>query len=470
MAAERPAAAEPPAWVRTELGTADLGDGRLTQRLLRIVAAFGAHPDASIPQASGTWGQAKAAYRFLANAKVTPEQILKPHQQATTDRTKPERVVLAVQDTTTLNYTRHAATTGLGLIDDKPDHQGLLVHSTVAFTPERVPLGLLHQQTWTRSPAEHGKTEARRERPTEAKESQKWRNSLKATEAVQREAPDTQLINIGDREADVYDLFLDAAQGRCALLVRAAWDRRVEHPERYLWAAVEAAPPAGTLTVHVPRTRDRAERSAEVTVRFCPLTLRPPRHRPQLAPVAIWAVSLHEPAPPPGTEPLEWLLLTTLPVTTFADAVRIAEYYAVRFMIELFHKVLKSGCRIEARQLQAAARLERCLALLSIVAWRVMALTLLGRAVPDLPCTALFEDWEWQALYCFVHQTTEPPAAPPSLAEAVRLVARVGGFLGRRRDGPPGVIVLWRGMQVLSVIAAAWRAFGPPRTVQSRSP
>jgi hypothetical protein len=344
------------------------------------------------------------------------------------------------------------------------------VHSTVAFTPERVPLGLLHQQTWARAPEAHGQTVARRARPTEEKESQKWRNSLKATEAVQRAAPDTQLINIGDREADVYDLFLDAAQGRAALVVRAAWDRRVEHPERYLWAAVEAAPPAGTLTVEVPRTRDRAERSAEVTVRFCPLTLRPPRHRPKLAPVAIWAVYLQEPAPPPGAKPLEWLLLTTLPVTTCADAARVAEYYAVRFMIELFHKALKSGCRIEARQLQAADRLQRCLALLSIVAWRVMALTLLGRAVPDLPGTALFEDWEWQALYCFVHQTTEPPAAPPSLAEAVRLVARVGGFLGRRGDGPPGVIVLWRGMQVLAVVAAAWRAFGPPRTAPSRAP
>jgi hypothetical protein len=333
-----------------------------------------------------------------------------------------------------------------------------------------VPVGLIHPQTWTRAPAEHGQTATRRERPPEAKASQKWRNSLTATEAVPRQCPDPPLINLGDREADVSALFQDAVQGRWALLVRAAGDRRVEHPERYLWAAVEAEPPAGTLTVHVPRTRDRAERGAEVTVRCLPLPLRPPRPRRGLAPVAIWAGALDEPAPPEGEEPLAWLLLTTLRVEAFEDAVRCAEYYAVRFMVERFHTVLKSGCRIERRQLQTADRLQCCLALAAIIAWRVMALTLLGRAGPDLPCTALFAAWAWQALYCFAHKTRQPPAAPPSLAEAVRLVARLGGVLGRRRAGPPGVVVLWRGMQARAVLVGAWQAFGPGRAAQPRSP
>ena len=468
-----PSPRETSAWVETEFATADLGDQRLNRRLRTIVADFLGKPEASIPQASGSWARTKAVYRFLRNKKVTPEAIFAPQRRATLERIQKESVVLAVQDTTTLNFTQHPATQGLGTVNGNSKLRGMLVHTTLAFTPDRVPVGIIHQQTWVRPLGQLGKKATRRKRPIQKKESQKWRNSLAATAAIQRDAPDVHLINVGDREADIYDLFLDAQKRSCDLLVRASWDRRVEHPEEYLWATLQAADLAGEIEVVVPRRRTKKsgkqipQRTARVEVRFKTVTLRGPRNREKLPPVTIQAIYIHEPHPPRRQEPLSWLLLTMLPVNTFEDAVRCIKYYTVRWWIEIFHKVLKSGCLVEERQLQTANGLRACLALDSIVALRVMTLTLLGRAMPDLPCTALFEDHEWKALYCYVHETARPPPTPPSLAEAVRLVARLGGFLGRKQDGHPGVIVLWRGMQTLIPVAHAWRVFGPERSSPS---
>src|SRR5208337_2415693 len=218
-----------------------------------IIASFCAAPSASIPEAAGDWAKTKATYRFLNNEKVTPEVILTPHHKATSARMEGQKVVLAVQDTTYLNYAHHPCTEGLGIIGDSTALTGMLVHTTLAFTPEGIPLGLIDQQTWVRPPEEHRKRGSRRERPIEEKESEKWHTSLKATEAVGTEIPECCLVSVGDREADIYELF--ATKESCHLLVRAAWNRRVDHPERYLWQHMEAQPSAGSLDVEVPRTK-----------------------------------------------------------------------------------------------------------------------------------------------------------------------------------------------------------------------
>jgi hypothetical protein len=455
-------------WAEIEFETVELGDRRLTTRLIDLARRLAEHPDQSLPEACEDGAQLKAAYRFFDNKKVTPAAVLASHVQSTTARIAGEAVVLAVQDTTSLDYTAHPATTGLGVLNDVK-HQGFLVHTTLAITPERVPLGLLAQEVWTRDAASLGKRKTRKQRPIAEKESRKWLTSVDAVKAVHAQCPTTRFISVGDREADVYDLFLVDRPVGVDLLIRASWDRGVEEPQQHLWATVEAAPEAGTVSVAVPRRAAQPgkpaqpSRIAHLTLRFAPVTLRPPRHRPteHLPSVPITAVWVVETTPPADTRPIEWLLLTTCTVTTAEHAFTMVNYYVCRWGIEVWHKTLKSGCQIEARQLETAARLERCLTLYSVIAWRVLYATLLARAAPDLPCTVLLDPDEWQALYCIIHRTASPPATPPTLRQAVRWIAQLGGFLARAADGEPGPITLWRGFHHLADHTAMYRVMRP---------
>ena len=173
--------------------------------------------------------------------------------------------------------------------------------------------------------------------------------------------------------------------------------------------------------------------------------------------LTVWALLVREEKPPAGVEAIEWWLLTTIPTSTVAEACERVEWYAARWWIEVYHKVLKSGCRIEARQFEQADRLKRYLALDSVVAWRVLYLTMVGRQTPNLSCSAILEEDEWQALYCFIHKVSLPPRTPPTLNEVTRWIAQLGGFLARAHDGQPGVIVIWRGLQRLQDIASTWQ-------------
>ena len=450
------------AWAAHEFGAAALGDLRRTVRLLQLATALGAQPSASLPEACADPATLKAAYRFFDNDDIPPEAVLASHVGATYARLRAVPRVLAVNDTTYLDWTHHPATTGLGPLATARQ-QGLLLHSTLAFTPDRVPLGLLGQQVWARDPATFGQLPDQHERPIAEKESAKWLQSLAAVNLAAGACPATHFVQVGDAEADLYDLLVAERAAGVDLLVRAGQDRRVEHEATYLWAAMAQAPRATWLEVALPRQGDRPARRATVAVRFQALTVRPPRRRAgeHLAAAALWAVWVVEEQAPAGAEPIEWLLLTTCPVATAADAEERVAWYACRWGIEVWHKVLKSGCRIEARQLATAARLERCLAGYSVIAWRVLQATMLARAVPELPCTALLEADEWQALWCAIHRQPSPPAAPPTLREAVGWIARLGGHLGRRRDGEPGVTVLWQGFQHLTDLTAMYRIMKP---------
>lgn len=451
-------------WALTEFGGAELGDARRTARLVELARVLGSRPQASLPQACEDAARLKAAYRFFANDAVAPEAIVASHVQATLARVETVERVLAVQDTTQLDWSAHPATTGLGMLSTE-QQRGLLVHTTLALTPERVPLGLLAQQTWTRPPAEAGKKHTRRERAITAKESYKWLQSVQAVSAAKAVCPHTHIISVGDAEADVYDLFLLERPAGVDLLVRAAQDRRLAEPQTArLRAALAASPVATTVTLEVPRQGTRPARTATLAVHWQPVVLRPPKARAaeDLPPVAVGAVWATEVDAPAGVEPLDWLLLTTVPLHTTDDALQCLTWYACRWGIEVYHKVLKSGCAIERRQLQDVAHLQRCLVVFSVIAWRVLYATMLARVLPDAPCTALLEEDEWQALYCHIQQTTQLPSTPPTLVQAVRWIAQLGGFLGRTRDGAPGVTVLWRGFQRLIDLTAMYRVFRPP--------
>ena len=445
-------------WAEIEFGETKLGDKRLTKRLTLILEIFANHPTLSIPQACGPWSITKATYRFLDNDKVKDQDILIPHQLATQKRIQNHPIVLAIQDTTELDFSHHPSTQGLGVLSDT-NHHGLLYHPTLLVTPNKIPLGLLDHQVWQRPPEDFGKRHARKHRPISEKESQKWLNSLEKTAQFQKNSTNLQLINIADREADIFDFFLHAQRLKVDLLVRAAWNRRVNHPEKYLWDHMKKVPVSGFVTITVPRKKGQTHREACLSIRYAPVSLRPPKHRSKekgLQPITLWAIWAHEENPPKGVEPISWMLLTTIPVTSFKEALEKVQWYTCRWQIELFFKILKSGCRIEARQLETADRLKRCLALYAVVAWRVLYLTMLSRDIPQMPCNVLLETQEWQALYCFIHRTKTPPPKPPTLMEATRMIAQLGGFLGRKSDGHPGPTTIWRGLQRLQDIVLTW--------------
>jgi len=458
-------------WAVHEFADADLGDERRTKRLVELAQVLGQHPTAALPEACGEGSMLKAAYRFFDNDGIDPQDILQSHVESTYTRLGAVPVVLAVQDTTEVNWTRHPATQGLGPLGHTACH-GLFVHTTLAITPERVPLGLLAQQVWARDPADVGKRARRKRLPISQKESQKWLHSLDAVYTAHDCCPTPRLVSVGDREADVYDVLAAPRPAGVDLLIRASWDRCVRGPERYVWATVAAQPVGAHLELKVPRRGPQAARDATLALRFCAVTLCPPRHRQRegLPVVTLWAVQVQEVEPPADVKPLEWLLLTTVPVDSVVDASERVEWYACRWGIEVWHRILKSGCRIEERQLASGERLQRCLTLYSVIAWRIFYATMLARAVPDMPCSVLLDLEEWQALYCAIHQGPTPPEEPPSLAQAVRWIAQLGGFVGRRRRDQPGTETLWRGFQHLMDLTKMYRIMRPKLRIRLKSP
>jgi hypothetical protein len=454
-----------PDWTERECGRARLPQ-RLRQRLQTMVGDFFARPTANIPQACGSWAKAKAAYRFFKNPKVSKEFILESHFEETAARVAEQPLVLAVQDTTFLDYSTHPQTKDLGPIGSKSAEQaqGLVVHGTMAFTPSGLPLGLIQLQSWARDSEDFGKRHRRKELPIQQKESFKWIESFRQTRALQERCAQTRLISVGDRESDVYELFLEAQRpGAPGLVVRAERDRALLSQEPgLLWETLEKEPVQGCYQVEVTAGKNRTARIAQMEVRFAPITLKPPQRLKGRPAVAVWAVYAVEAGTEPNAkEKLEWMLLTTLEVSNLQQAFQVIDYYKQRWGIERFHKVLKSGCRIEDRQLGEKRSLEACLAIDAMVAWRIYFACHLAREVPEAPCTIFFEEAEWKALTAFHKRQRAPADQPPSLKEMVDLVAGLGGWLGRKGDGPPGTETLWRGFQRLDDITDSWNAFGP---------
>jgi len=449
-----------PGWVRRELGGAKLGDRRLEERLLQLGSAFFAQPQANIPQACGSPAAAKAAYRFFDHDRVTMDALLEPHHQATIDRMRRESVVLVAQDTSSLNYTMHPEMQGIGPISNRVNGpQGLLLHSALAFRPDGLPLGLLDIECWARDPSEFGKKKLRHSKPIEAKESFKWIRALSPIGAAAGQCRSTRVVTLADRESDIFEYLLEARTKGLDVVVRAKENRALDQEVQRLWPHMHLRPRAGTIELQVPRHGKQPARTAEMSVHFGEVTLSPPQDKRHLAPIPMWAVFTREELPPKEVkEPLEWMLLTTVPVTGLADAIERVQWYARRWGIEVFHRILKSGCQIEDRQLGTADRLEACLAIDAVVAWRIHYLTWLGRATPDLPCTVAFEEDQWKAVIVFKTRKP-PPEQPPSLRQMIRSIAQLGGFLARKADGEPGTQTLWRGLQRMDDVTAAFRSF-----------
>lgn len=442
-------------WAAEEFCTVDLFDFRLKDRLAELAVDFFSQPGAPIPQiCGGSKAKTKAAYRFFNNRATDMQVILKGHKESTIDRMKSNARVLAVQDTTTLNYTGHHSTNGLGPIGTKKDPSvGLILHNTMAFTEEGTPLGLLDVQCWARKPCEQ--TAKRKDAPIEQKESYKWLKSYRAACEAQALCPDTTVISVGDREADIYQLFAEAQRtpGGAKLLVRAAQSRKRKvagtetEPETFLWDKMSGMKSAGEVLLHIPRRGNRKARSAQLEVRFAEVELKAPQAK-DLSPLKLWAVyakEINRSQTDDAKAGLEWMLLTDVEVPRLQDAVKCLKWYAARWNIEVYHRTLKSGCHIEDRRLHMTDRLETCIALDMIVAWRVLMLTKLGRETPDVPCTAALTEEEWQILW-ISKMKSPPPATPPPMSWATNMIAKLGGYLGGKSYGPPGATTIWRGL------------------------
>ena len=450
----------PEDWVEEELEKAELGDERLRKRLYEIVRDFYGKPQASIPQACRSRARTKAAYRFMDNKEITMEKILKAHYDTTVQRLRKEKTVLAVQDTTSLNYSAHPATENLGPIGYNKDKTiGLMVHDTMVFNLEGTPLGLLNVQCWRRDKKKYGKKHRRHKLSIEEKESKKWLISYQAAAEAQKQNPKTVIVSVGDREADIYELFEMALKNPKGpkLLIRAAQDRIVSTEQEHVWDYMQEKIVSGKQYIKVPRKAKQPARDAELTIRFGEVELKPPCLKKEN--IKVWAILAREENAPESMQPLEWLLYATMPVNTFEEAVEKLAWYTKRWGIEIYHKTLKSGCKIEERQLGQAERIETCLAIDMVIAWRIYYLTKLGRETPDIPCSVFFEESEWKALVVFKTKNPVAPTQPPNLREAIRMIASLGGFLGRKSDGEPGTKTLWLGLQSLDNITETWKIF-----------
>ena len=445
-------------WAREEFAEIHFGDKRLNQRFISVTEDLAMHTLSPINQACEDWAQTKAAYRLFDNEKIVAEHITEIHTENTARRMQGHPVVLAVQDTCYFNYTHHPSVKGLGLIGtNRKPSQGLIMHSTMALTPQGMPLGLLTQKIWARDEERKNIARQRKERQIEDKESFKWLEALEKT--VQLAPQEVRVVTVCDREADIYELFMKADELNTEVLVRAAQNRRCNEELPKLWEFMESRSLAKRLTIEVPAKKKEPARKAVVEIRFAPVHLRPPHshNKGKQKEILVYAVFLREVDPPEKATPLEWMLLTNGEVKTLKEALTCIDWYRVRWHIETYHKVLKSGCKVEDCRLETAERLKRYLALFSIIAWRLYRITHMNRQHPEASCEMILAEHEWKALYLKIHRTTAFPDTPPTIRQAVRWIGQLGGFLGRKGDGEPGITVIWRGWQRLQDIAETWQ-------------
>lgn len=444
-----------------EIALCTLPDKRLKKRLSKLLEGFQQVPTRSIPEAFGQWKDSKAAYRFFSNERVQHEDLVEGQREATRQRIdeRGETTVLMIQDTTSFNFKHHPATEGMGPLENAHMH-GFLAHSTLAVSTDGVPLSLWEQQVWVRDTEETGKRQQRHETKFVDKESYKWVEGLPK---INGQAIAEQVINICDREGHIYEFLDELLKRDLKFIVRASKGRSFSLEGDEIFQILSQMPVQQAYTLSLKRRPDRPARDAQVELRYGSVTLkRPKRADTERENLTLQVVEVIEPSPPDGQEAVHWVLLTNLPVERLEQAQQIVEYYTYRWLIERFHYVLKSGCRLEERQLQKQSRLERLLGVFNLVAWQLLWVTYQVRKTPAVSCLIALSQDEWQALYTFTHRTTQLPSTPPTLYEAVRWIAQLGGFLGRKSDGEPGVKVLWRGWARLQDIADSWILFHSP--------
>lgn len=439
---------------------AEFGDKRLSDRLQRLLEQLAGNPAASISAACQDPYQAKAIYRFLANEDVTTKAITNITRDVTIaniNAAKPS-VLLIPEDTTEINFTTLRATEGLGVIGGSEKLRGLFAHSAIGISESGEIYGLLSQKIWARPPESFGQNRRRANLPIEQKESYKW---LEIMLSAQEGLPeDIFAVHVCDREADMYELFCKAEEINANYLCRICYNRIVSDEEglKNLDDYIASLPVAGTVTVRVPRDSHtgRIARNAELEIMYGKCTIPKPirlaRTKDLSESVEVYVVSAVEIDPPQGQERIFWKLITNVATKSFKDAVVRISWYTQRWKIETFHRTLKSGCKVEELQSETADNLIKLIAIYSIIALQIMLITYVARTQPEESCEICFTEDEWKVLYRAAKRTKDLPEKPPTIYEAVIMIAKLGGFLGRKSDGFPGVTVIWRGLTSLYTI------------------
>lgn len=412
-----------PAWAEQEFGGAELGDLRLSARLVESARTLGAAPGRAFSGAArGERAAVKGHYRLIDmpdDSAVTVHAMLAPHRQRTEQRMLSQGVVLCVQDGTQLNYTGLAQCVGLGWLGANQTGArsvGLHLHSTLAFTTQGLPLGVLDARL--QAPAVRpDEQRPAASVPIEDKKTFDWIHGLRQCEQAAARMPQTRVVSVMDREADFFELFDEQRQrNKVDLLVRAKHDRLIAQ-QRSLFDQARSGPAKSRLAIAVPRQSSRPkkskqqartghpQRTAQVQLRYTEVMLSAPKHHAGKTALRLWVVHVRETCPPPGADRLEWFLLSTREITSVEQACECLRWYGLRWRIEDWHRVLKSGCRIEALQHKTAARLKRAIAFNLVIAWRLMLLTLLGRQCPELPADVLFSDLEIEVLQAYAKKT-----------------------------------------------------------------
>lgn len=432
-----------------------LGDRDLDKRFVLSLKQLGTQPEASPHRACGSASQSKALYRLVANEKLTDKSIVDVHHDVTMERIRESgaSVVVVSQDTTEINFSSLKNTTGLGNIGTNPKLRGLIVHSAIAVSPQGEVLGLLDQKIWTREPEERGKKKNRAVLPIEEKESYKWLECMKHSQLGCPE--NVRLVYLSDREGDVYEYFEAAQLEQCQFICRRVQNRMVQETERTIQVFLDKQPVAGTYRITVPRDShtQREERTAEMEIRYGKVHVCPPKNirtgGSRKNALELQVISAQEVRAEEGAEALCWQLITNMPVEDFETAHRCVQWYTRRWMIELFHRTLKEGCAIEKLQSETAQRLSKLIEMYSIIAMRIMRVTYLARCEPDISCEAVLRPVEWKILYRTAKRTTQTPQTPPTVREAMIMIAQLGGFSGYKSSGSPGIKVMWWGMSKL---------------------
>jgi hypothetical protein len=426
-------------WARRQFGSVDLSDQRRDRRVIAMAAHLVRNPSASLPAQMGSLKVLKAAYRVLDEEDVSYEALMTPHWKQTCRFASQERLVLMVQDTTVIDHTHHPTTKGLGPIGNNRGY-GYLLHTVLAVIPKpRRVLGIAHQEPFLRQPAPKESCNQRRQRP---RESQVW---SRAAQAVGASPENSMWVHVGDRYSDIFEFMALCIASGSDFLLRAAQDRRMETEDGtqdHVVSFARRLSEQGERSIKVPARKKRPARTACVQIAFSPITILPPKGSPFRESLSVWVVRVWEPEPPAEEdEPLEWILLTSVMTQVEDEAWDRVEWYKCRWVSEDYHQCLKTGCSIEKRQLREKERLWRLLGLLAPVALRLLQLRDIVRLSPEDPAISTLP----KDLVQVVAHLTEVPLESLTMKGFWWAVAQQGGFLGRRRDGPPGWKTIWRG-------------------------
>lgn len=421
----------------------DLGDIRRNERFVTIIENITHQPGSSIPKQNDSWYDTKATYDFFKNEQVSVASLQKGIEQYGVHQLENPKEVLIIHDTSNISFNELQAE-GLGYLDSKLG-RGIMCHSSIAVSTEGLPLSLIHQHTWVR-PLENLEQpeKIKQGRKFEDKESYRWYRGI--TQVNKLLNAEIQKVHIADREADMYELFFCAYESNTELLIRSHYNRSLSDGS-HLWEAVGATEAKGEIIISIPDAKGRKNTPVTATVRYQPVEiLRPSKSKTAYESVELTAIEIKQ-TDNDSTDGIHWKLLTTLEVKDLNDVLKYIKWYTYRWLIERFHYVLKSGTKIEELQLKQASSLQKAIALYSIAGFRIMQLVYQSRTHPEASCELVLTKAQWHVLFVLIHSSNNIPEQPPSLAQAVMWIGRLGGHLGRKSDGPPGLKTVWLGYQ-----------------------